>query len=214
MANTILDIDVGNILTISESTSPSDTGVSISDNTTVTIDTTSDFDVVNANLDTNDTLTIAVGGDFLCRQHYVFVVFWSLDQNTTLSLSAFGDIVVNDLASVYSDGHHRYWWRFCFVRPDLIGNLPYTTEQYESDFDVVEALPYFTIDAVGIDIGRSEIDFNGPFTLTSSTSDVLITNSDFLDNLYPYIESVTGDIDIESSLLSRNAFIDAYALGD
>ena len=186
--NTILDIDVGNILTISESTSPSDTGVSISDNTTVTIDTTSDFDVVNTNFDNNDSLTIAVGGDFLAGSITSLSSSGvSLDQNTTLSLSAVGDIAVNDssisdnsMVTIDTGGD------FVLSGSDLIGNLPYTTEQYESDFDVVEALPYFTIDAVGmIDIDDSSLDFNGPFTLTSSTSDVLITNSDFLDNLYP-----------------------------
>lgn len=215
--NTTVDIDAGNILTISDSTSPSDTGVSISDNTTVTIDTTSDFDVVNTNLDNNDSLTITVGGDFLADSITSLTSSGvSLDQNTTLSLTAVGDIAVNDssisdnsMVTIDSGGD------FVLFSSDLIGNLPYTTEQYESDFDVVEALPYFTIDASGmIDIDDSSLDFNGPFTLTSSTSDVLITNSDFLDNLYPYIESVSGDVDIESSLLSRNAFIDAYALGD
>ena len=215
--NTNVDIDTGNVVTISDSTSASDTGDSISDNTAVTIDSTSDFDVVNANFDNNDSLTLVVGGDFLAKSITSLASSGvSFDQNTTLSLTATGDsafydssISNNSMITIDSGGD------FVLFSSDLIGNLPYTTEQYESDFDVVDALPYFTINAAGmIDIDDSSLDFNGPFTLTSSTSDVLITNSDFLDNLYPYIESVTGDIDIESSLLSRNAFIDAYALGD
>ena len=215
--NTTVDIDSGNILTLSDPLNASDTGVSISDNTIVTMDSTGSTVIVNANLDNNDSLKIVSGGDFDADDiTSVSSSGVSIDQNTSLTITSVGDFLFyrssisdNSMVTIDSGGD------FVFFSSNLIGNLPYSTEQYESDFDVVDALAYFTIDAVGmIDIDDSSIDFNGPFTLISSSSDLLITNSDFLDNLYPYLESVAGDITIASSLLSRNAFIDAYAKGD
>ena len=215
--NSSVDIDAGNILTLSDQTSPSDTGVSISENTAVTIDSVSNFNIVNSNLDDNDALTITVGGDFdVDSIASVSSSGVAINQNTSLTITTIGDFSyyrssINDNQMITIDAGGD----FVFFSSELLRNLPYTTAQYESDFDTVNALPVFTIDAAGmVDIDDSSIDFNGPFEMTSSTSDVLITNSDFLDNLYPYIESVTGDIDIVSSLLSRNAFIDAYAFGD
>ena len=195
-ANTLLDIDVGGIFTVSDATSSSDSGVSINNNTSVLIDTYSDFDIANASISYNDSIAIAVGGDFYAVNiPSITDSGVSINDNLAMDVSVGGD--------------------FVFYSSELLRNSPYTTAQYESDFDVVDALPYFTIEAVGmIDVDDSSVDNNGSFELISSASDVYITNSDFLDNLYPYIESVSGDITIVSSLLARNAFIDAYALGD
>ena len=52
------------------------------------------------------------------------------------------------------------------------------------------------------------------FTLISSTSDLLITNSDFLDNLYPYLESIEGNITFDNLALSNNAYFDVIAFAD
>ena len=214
--NSSVDIDAGNILRISDPSNSSDTGVSISENTAVTIDTVGNLNAANANLDSNTALTITVGGaldvDSISGLSSSGV---SINQNTSLLITTIGDFSyfrssLNDNEMITIDAGQD----FVFFSSELLRNLPYTSAQYQSDFDTVSALPYFTIDAAGkIDIDDSSIDFNGPFTMVSSTSDVLITNSDFLDNLYPYLESLTGDITIASSLLSRNAFIDAYAMG-
>ena len=236
--HSFVEIDSGGILTISQASNLADTGVVINNNTTVEIDATSDFNVVNATIDNNDSVTITAGGSFsadsiselsgsgvsLNRNESLSITATqgfsfkrsSLNDNSDLVLSSVGDLFfdgssINDnlTISVVSGGD------FTFLGSDLIGNLPYTSAQYVSDFDTVEALPYFDIQVAGlIDIDDSDIDKNGPFYLTSLTSDIFITNSDFVDNLYPYIESTQGDIFIESSLLAGNAFIDAYAKGD
>ena len=43
------------------------------------------------------------------------------------------------------------------------------------------------------------------------SSDVLITNSDFLDNSHPYLQSITGDVTFDSLVLSNNVFFDVIA---
>lgn len=195
-ANVLLDIDVGDVFTVSDVTSSSDSGVTINKNTSVAIYTYSDFNVANASISNNDSVAIDAGGDF-----YAVNIPGIVDSGVSINDNIAIDIGV--------DGD------FVFASSELLRNSPYTTAQYNSDFKVVEALPYFTIKAAGmIDIDDSSIDDNGSFELISSASDVYITNSDFLDNLYPYIESVTGDIMIGSSLLAGNAFIDAYASGN
>ena len=215
--NSVVDLDSGNILTISDSTSPFDAGVSISDNTTVTIDSASDFKAVNSDFNSNDSLAISVGGSFFADTAPSLpssgVYF---DQNMMLSLTTVGDINIknssvsgNSLVAINSGGN------FVFFGSDLIGNLPYTVSQFQSSFDVVDTLPYFTIQAAGlIDIADSIIDLNGPFELISTMSDLSIKNSDFFDNLYPYIESIEGNITFENLELNNNAFFDAIASVD
>ena len=214
--NSSVDIDAGNILRISDPSNSSDTGVSISENDAVTIDSVDNLNAYNANFDSNTALTISVGGTLNVDSiSGISSSGVSINQNTSLTITTIDDFnyirsSLNDNQMITIDAGKD----FVFDSSELLRNLPYTSAQYESDFDTVSALSYFTIDAAGmIDIDDSSIDFNGPFTMVSSTSDVLITNSDFLDNLYPYLESLTGDITIASSLLSRNAFIDAYAMG-
>lgn len=197
----------------------SGTGVSLDLNTSVSITAGQNIYFYNSSVSGNESAVITSGGFFNAGSlgetgSYVFGN--SFDSNSSLSLTAAGDIdiygsSINDNAMIAISAGGS----FSLYGSDLLRNLPYTTDQYLSDFDTVSALPKFSVDAIdAINIIDSSLDSNGPFTLISSTSDVFISNSDFLDNLYPYVESLTGDISIASSQLSRNAFIDFYAMGD
>lgn len=241
--HSIVKIDSGGTLTISDPNNSAETGVAIDNNSSVVIDTVSDFSIYNASIANNDSVAIDVGGNFLADSNpSVSNSGVSFDQNTTLSLTADGSISLYDSSisdnqsatitsggdlnagSIDQSGAYAFGVSFDrnssltltsvgnaniynssindnttititsggdfgFYGSDLLSNLPYTTDQYLSDFDTVFALPAFSIDAVGlITILDSSLDFNGPFALISSTSDVNINNSDILDNLYPYIE--------------------------
>ncbi|QNI86494.1 putative conserved secreted CHAT domain-containing protein [Synechococcus sp. PROS-7-1] len=212
-------IDVSGNFYADSNLNVNDSGVSLDQNTTLSLTADGTISLYDSSISDNQSATITSGEDLNAgsiNQSGAYAYGVSFNRNASLALTTVGDINIvdssindNTMITISAGGD------FSFYGSELLRNLPYTSDQYFSDFDVVDELPFFTIDAVAmVDIDDSSIDFNGPFRLISSTSDVNITNSDFLDNLYPYIESVTGDIFIASSLLSRNAYIDAFALGD
>ena len=183
-------------------------GITLSVDGSLYVHANSDLTVSNTVLNASSTLD--VGGTLSIADSM-------LDDNSLISLyTEFGDIdIVDSSISGNSSVTIDSGADFVFFGSDLIGNLPYTSSQFLSSFEVVDALPFFTIQAVGmIDIDDSSFDLNGPFTLISSTSDLLITNSDFLDNIYPYLESIEGNITFDNLALSNNAYFDVTAFAD
>ena len=137
------------------------------------------------------------------------------DGNTSLAFESLGNIDINN-----TDINDNAWLDvnaggdFYFYDANLIGNFPFSNSKSYS-YAEVTALSYFMVTAEGdVDIYNSSIDENGPFDLISYTGDVSIDSSDFIGNLYPYVESESGDVFIVNSSVLDNRFIDVYAKGD